>query len=159
MAQGDKAGEWASFLQYYHLYTMASGMNSPAIAAVWKEHSEEEREHAGRINARISQIGGVPANSPEKTARLGPLPFKEGHGMASQLRDDLVFERATISLYDEITRTCAFNDSTTRRLFESLLADENEHAEALSSFLFELDASTGQQIESAEKTEMKRRAA
>jgi bacterioferritin len=79
--------------------------------------------------------------------------------MASQLRDDLVFERATIGLYDEIIRTCSFNDSVTRRLFESLLADENEHAEELSSFLFELDASTGQQIESTEKTEMKRRAA
>ncbi len=76
--------------------------------------------------------------------------------MRDMLRTDLVYERQTIAFYNEIVRTCGFDDNETRVLFEGILRDENEHANELSNLLYQFDASTGRQIDTLHQEELKR---
>jgi bacterioferritin len=140
------AGEWASFLQYWHHYGMASDIHSAEVRDEWKEHAEDEYKHALMFMERIKQLGGVPANDPKQIDELNPSPFTAGHDLRSMIEADLVGERATIDFYSEAIRTCGFDDSATRVLFEEALSDECHHADELADFLFQYDASTGEQI-------------
>lgn len=140
------ASEWASFLQYWHHYTMASDIHSDEVRDIWKEHAEDEYQHALKFNQRINELGGVPANDPKQIDQLNPSPFTAGHDLRSMIEADLVGERATIMFYNDIVRLCGFDDNETRAIFEDALLDENDHANELSNLLFQYDASTGQQI-------------
>ena len=55
------------------------------------------------------------------------------------ITEDLVAERVAIDSYTEMIRYIAENDITTRRMLESILAVEEEHADDLASFLADLD--------------------
>jgi bacterioferritin len=140
------AGEWASFLQYWHHYSMASDIHSAEVADEWKEHAEDEYKHALMFMTRIKQLGGVPANDPEQIVELNPSPFTAGHDLRSMIEADLSGERATIEFYSEAVRICGFDDIETRSLFEQALHDECHHADELADFLYQFDASTGERI-------------
>jgi bacterioferritin len=140
------ASEWSSFLQYHHHYIMASDIHSAEIREMWQEHAEEEREHAQKIADRIDQLGGVPVHDPQQIAQLTPTPFEAGHDLRNMLEIDLVGERETILFYNEIVRTCGFDDNETRVLFENILLTESEHANEIANLLYQQDASTGKLI-------------
>lgn len=143
-----QAGEWTSFLQYWHHYFMASDIHSKEVQEVFEEHAQDEYDHARKIGDRIQQLGGVPCDNPEEILRLTPMPFEANHDMHSMLEADLIGERQTIDFYDEIIRTCGFDDNVTRLMFEGINAEEAEHANDFATLLFAFDGSTGQQIES-----------
>lgn len=142
------AGEWASFLQYWHHYAMASDIHSAEVADEWKEHAEDEYKHALMFMERIAQLGGVPANDPQQIVELNPSPYTAGHDLRSMIEADLSGERATIEFYSEAVRICGFDDNETRTLFEAALRDECHHADELADFLYQVDASTGERIPS-----------
>ncbi len=54
------------------------------------------------------------------------------------IREDLVAERIAIESYSEIIRWLGDNDPTTRNIYESILAVEEEHADDLLSLLRDL---------------------
>lgn len=143
-----QAGEWASFLQYWHHYFMASDIHSAEVRRLFKEHAEDEFEHARMFGERIQQLDGIPCDKPEDIARLTPAPTEYNHDLRSMIEADLIGERQTIDFYDEVIRTCGFDDNVTRRLFEHALEEEAEHADDWATLLFAIDGSTGQQIES-----------
>lgn len=143
-----QAGEWCSFLQYWHHYFMASDIHSVEVREVFKEHAKDEYDHAREIAERIQQLGGVPCDKPEEIARETPTPTEYNHDLRSMIEADLVGERSTIEFYNEIIRLCGFDDNETRRMFEDILREEDEHADDWADMLFAFDASTGQQIES-----------
>jgi bacterioferritin len=51
------------------------------------------------------------------------------------IREDLIAERIAVESYSEIVRYLSDNDPTSRRLMESILAKEEEHAEDMKSLL------------------------
>ena len=51
------------------------------------------------------------------------------------IREDLIAERIAVESYSEIIRYLADNDPTSRRMMESILAKEEEHAEDMSTLL------------------------
>ena len=55
------------------------------------------------------------------------------------IKEDLVAERIAIDSYTEMIRYIGDDDITTRRVLESILSVEEEHAEDLSSFLADMD--------------------
>jgi bacterioferritin len=55
------------------------------------------------------------------------------------IKEDLVAERVAIESYNEIIRWLGDGDPTTRRLMETILAVEEEHADDLLSLLADLD--------------------
>jgi bacterioferritin len=65
--------------------------------------------------------------------------YVEGTTLIEMIREDLVAERVAIDSYTEMIRFIGDDDITTRRVLESILAVEEEHAEDLSSFLSDMD--------------------
>jgi bacterioferritin len=148
LLQRAMASEWASFLQYWHHYFMASDIHSAEVKAVFKEHAEDEFEHARLIGDRIQQLGGVPVDKPDEIHRLTPTTTEYNHDLRSMMEADLVGERETIDFYDEIIRTCGFDDNVTRSTFDFIVKEEADHADDWATLLYAYDGSTGKQIQS-----------
>ena len=132
------ATEIVCVLRYKRHYFMAAGINAKSVAAEFLEHANEEQEHADRIAGRIVQLGGAPDLSPAGLATRSHSEYAEGENLVDMLQEDLVAERIAIETYREIVQYLGNEDPTTRRMMESILAVEEEHAEDLSTLLEEL---------------------
>lgn len=129
------ATELVCVLRYKRRYYMADGINAAPIAADFLQHAVEEQDHADQIAARIVQLRGEPDFNPETLTRRSHAEYTEGTDLESMLTEDLVAERVAIASYSEIARWLGDDDITTRRLIESIMAVEEEHAEDLLTFL------------------------
>jgi bacterioferritin len=132
------ATEIICVLRYKRHYFMASGINAKSIASEFLEHANEEQGHADLIATRIVQLGGAPDLSPAGLAQRSHSEYVEGHSIVQMLEEDLVAERIAIDTYREVVQYLGNDDPTTRRMIETILASEEEHAEDLSSLLEEL---------------------
>jgi len=133
------ATEIVCVLRYKRHYFMAQGIHSDPIAAEFLQHANEEQGHADQIASRIVQLGGAPNLNPDGLLTRSHSEYVEGQTLVDMIREDLVAERVAIDSYTEMIRYIAENDITTRRMLESILAVEEEHADDLSSFLADLD--------------------
>jgi bacterioferritin len=129
------ATEIVCVLRYRRHYFMAKGIHAQAVAQEFMEHSTEEQGHADQIAARIVQLGGAPNLNPEGLLTRSHAEYVEGTTLIDMIREDLVAERIAIDSYGEIIRYLGEDDPTSRRLMESILAVEEEHAEDLSTLL------------------------
>ncbi len=129
------ATEIVCVLRYMRHHYMASGIHSEAVAAEFREHANEEQQHADRIAARIVQLDGEPNFNPDGLSSRSHAEYVEGKNLGEMLRENLVAERIAIESYSEIIRYLGDKDPTTRRLMEEILAKEEEHAEDLQSLL------------------------
>lgn len=134
------ATEIVCVLRYKRHFFMASGINAQSVAAEFAQHAVEEQGHADAIATRIVQLGGAPNFSPDGLASRSHSEYVEGTTLVEMLREDLVAERVAIDSYGEMIRYLADNDPTTRRMLESILAVEEEHADDLSTLLQEMGA-------------------
>ena len=132
------ATEIVCVLRYKRHYYMASGIHAKSVAAEFLEHANEEQSHADEIATRIVQLGGAPDLSPGSLLARSHSEYVEGTDLVEMLEEDLVAERIAIDTYREIIQYIGNDDPTTRRMMESILAVEEEHAEDLSSLLEEL---------------------
>jgi bacterioferritin len=129
------ATELVCVLRYKRHYFMASGMNSDSVKEEFLEHAGEEQEHADSICTRIVQLNGAPNLNPEGMTSRSHSEYAEGSDLVAMLKEDLIAERIAIETYGEIIRWLGDADVTTRRLMESILEKEEEHAEDLASLL------------------------
>jgi bacterioferritin len=143
------ATEIVCVLRYKRHYYMASGINAKSVAAEFLEHANEEQAHADEIAMRIVQLGGAPNLSPQGLGQRAHSEYVEGGDLLDMIREDLVAERIAIDTYREIIQYLGNDDPSSRRMMESILAKEEEHAEDLSTLLAELDAGRGTQFASA----------
>jgi bacterioferritin len=134
------ATEIVCTLRYKYHYFMASGIHAKAVAAEFLEHSKEEQEHADRIAERITQLDGKPNLSPEGILSRSHAEYVEGNTLVEMIEEDLVAERIAIDSYREIIDYIGEDDPTSRRVMESILAVEEEHAEDLKTMLEDLGA-------------------
>jgi bacterioferritin len=132
------ATEIVCVLRYKRHYYMAAGIHAKSIAAEFLEHAAEEQTHADQIAARIVQLGGAPDFDPQGLQTRAHSQYVEGDNLVEMLEGDLIAERIAIDTYREIIQYLAHDDPTTRRMLESILASEEEHAEDLSTLLKEL---------------------
>jgi bacterioferritin len=133
------ATEIVCVLRYKRHYFMARGLNKDAVAAEFLQHADDEQGHADRIAERITQLGGSPDFNPEGLATRSHSEYKEGENLVDMIREDLVAERIAIESYTEIIRYFADNDPTTRRLMESILEKEEEHANDMQDLIDRLE--------------------
>jgi bacterioferritin len=138
------ATEIVCVLRYMHHYFMATGVHGKAAADEFKEHADEEREHADLLAERIQQLGGKPDFNPKSLLERSVSHYVEGESLADMIREDLVAERVVIDVYREMIRYFGDKDSTTRKLIEHLLAEEEEHASDLSDLMYIVNPSTGE---------------
>lgn len=127
------ATELVCVLRYRRHYHVAGGAVAEAIRGDLLQHADEEQGHADQLAQRIVELGGSPNFSPDGLAERGHWEYVEGETLADMLAEDLIAERIAIESYREIIQYLGTRDSTTRRLFESILAVEEEHAEDLRS--------------------------
>ena len=129
------ATELVCVLRYKRHYYMAEGINSAPVAAEFLQHATEEQGHADQIAARIIQLQGEPDFNPATLVQRSHAEYVPGTDLISMITEDLVAERVAIASYTEIVRWLGDTDVTTRRMMESILAVEEEHADDLLTFL------------------------
>ena len=125
-------------LRYKRHYYMATGINAPQAQQEFLQHANDEQMHADQIAARIVQLGGEPNFSPEGLASRSHAEYVEGESLEEMIKEDLVAERVAIDSYGEMIRYLGDRDPTTRRMLETILAAEEEHAEDLASLLAQM---------------------
>jgi bacterioferritin len=129
------ATEIVCVLRYKRHYYMAKGIHAKSVAAEFLEHAGEEQGHADEIAARIVQLGGAPNLNPDGLASRSHSQYHDGDDLAEMLKEDLIAERIAIDTYRDIIIYLGNDDPTTRRMMEGILANEEEHAEDLSTLL------------------------
>jgi len=81
------------------------------------------------------QLGGQPDFDPAGLASRSHSEYKAGTSLQDMIKEDLIAERIAIESYSEMVAFLEGKDATTRRMLESILAVEEEHAEEMSSML------------------------
>jgi len=132
------ATELVCVLRYKRHFYMAEGLNSGPVAAEFLQHANEEQGHADRIAARIVQLQGEPDFNPSTLVARSHAEYVPGNDLVDMIREDLVAERVAIASYQEVIRWLADADTTTRRMLEDILGNEEEHADDLLNLLKEL---------------------
>ncbi len=130
------ATELVCVLRYKFHYFMATGIHSQAAKAEFLEHANEEQQHADQIAERIKQLGGKPEMNPADLTGRSHSEYKEGTSVSDMLKEDLIAERIAIESYRDMVRFFGDKDPTTRRMLESILAMEEEHADDIADLLF-----------------------
>ena len=123
-----RARELAVTVQYMRQHYMAAGMASATVADIFKDIAKTEMEHAESLGERITYLGGVATTKPD--------PIKTAADLKQMIQDDLAAENEAVAMYRDIIKLCADEgDTTSRRMMEELLEDEEEHVDQFQKLL------------------------
>lgn len=125
---------WARYQQHA---IVAAGINRAQVAAEFSEHAASEMGHAMAAAERVNQLGGTPDLSLAGASERSHTEYRtfDDTDLVGMLKENLVAERIVIQTYQEVIRWIGDDDPTTRRMLESILADEEEHADDLLDLL------------------------
>ena len=129
------ATELVCVLRYKRHHFMAAGLASAKIAEEFMVHANEESAHADRIAKRIVQLGGEPDFSPSTLLARSHAEYDDSNDLKTMVRVNLIAERVAVETYHQMIALIGDKDSTTRRMLEDILADEEEHADELADWL------------------------
>ena len=129
------ATEWVCVLRYYRHYFTAKGMLADAVKGQFLEHAQQEQAHAEQLAERIVQLGGEPDLNPDTLTRRSHAEYKEGSDLRDMVKENLVAERIAIDSYREMINYIGDRDTTTKRILEAILAQEEEHADEFADLL------------------------
>jgi bacterioferritin len=122
-------GELTAINQYFIHAKMQANWGYKRLADASRDESIDEMKHAEKVMERILYFDGTP-----NMQRLSPVRVGETPG--EQLRLDLELEKEAIPrLNAGIAAAVAAGDNGTRELLESILVDEEEHADWLETQL------------------------
>ena len=115
-------------IQYIWQHVTVRGIHTESVGGVFKSFGITEMKHAEMIAERLDYLGG------HLTTK--PAPIEVGDSMMDMLKIDKKAEEVGIALYNEIIKLAdKEGDVVTRKLFESILADEEEHHNTFSTLL------------------------
>jgi len=129
------ATEWVCVLRYYRHFYMAKGMLADSVKAEFLEHAQQEQAHAALLSERIVQLGGEPDLNPDTLTARAHAEYKEGGNLRDMVRENLIAERIAIDSYREMINFIGDKDTTTKRILEQILAQEEEHADDFADML------------------------
>ncbi len=129
------ATELVCILRYKRHYFTATGINAEAIANEFNVHAQEELAHADMIAARIVQLGGEPDFAPDTLKLRSHADYAPCLDLDEMVKENLVAERIAIDAYHALINYIGDKDPTTRRMLESIMAQEEEHADELSDWI------------------------
>lgn len=129
------ATELVCVLRYRRHHFAARGMHADHIAAEFLVHATEEQQHADMLAERIVQLQGMPDFNPEGLTSRSHAEYVEGTDLRDMVKEDLVAERIAIDSYREMIAYVGDKDPTTRRILETILAVEEQHADDLSDWM------------------------
>ena len=135
LLNGALATELVCVLRYKRHHFTAHGMASPAIAAEFMVHANEEAAHADLIARRIVQLGGEPDFAPDTLLARSHADYDTSSDLKAMVKANLVAERIAVEAYRQMIALIGDKDPTTKRMLEGILADEEEHADELKDLL------------------------
>ena len=135
LLNGALATELTCVLRYRRHHFMADGLESPTIAEEFLVHANAELSHADRLAQRIVQLGGEPDFNPAGLLERSHADYDAVNDLKGMIRSNLIAERVAVETYRQMIKLVADKDSTTRRLLEDILADEEEHADELKDWM------------------------
>lgn len=125
------AREMQVSIQYLWQHVLWRGVKGFAVKDKLKAIAIVEMKHAEAIAERLAYFGGTPTTKPE--------PIVVGETLKEMLEQDAKDEEGAIELYKQIIEIARKEgDETTRRLFEGILEDEEEHYDTFTSLLEEI---------------------
>jgi len=117
-------------IQYMWQHVTVIGINAESVGGVFKKIAITEMKHAEAIGERLDYLGGALTTKPS--------PIEIGRSVKEMLKMDKKAEEGAIKLYKEIIAMAAKeNDVVTKRLFETILSEEEEHHNQFSTLLEE----------------------
>ncbi len=126
--------ELTAINQYFIHAKMQDNWGYQRLAAHSRDESIDEMRHAETITERILYLEGHP-----NLQRLGSVQV--GQTVPEQMRLDLDLEYAAIERLNRcVVAAREANDNGSRDLFETLLVDEEEHADWLETQLGAIEA-------------------
>jgi len=118
-------------IQYMWQHVLWRGAKGFAVQEELKKIAVTEMKHAEAIAERLAYLGGEPTTKPE--------PIFVGKSLKEMIEQDRKDEEGAIELYKKIIQKAREEgDETTRRLFGSILVDEEEHHDFFTSLLEEI---------------------
>ena len=129
------ATELVCILRYKRHSFMAAGIYAEPIAQEFATHASEEQAHADLLAARIVQLGGAHDFSPDGLSKRSHADYVECDTLKEMIQENLVAERIAIDIYREMVRWFGDDDSTTKRMLEGILSQEEEHADDMADLL------------------------
>ncbi len=115
-------------IQYIWQHVTVTGINSESVGGIFKSIAIVEMKHAEAIAERLDYLGGKLTTKPS--------PIEVGKGIKEMLELDKKAEEGAIKLYREIIALAAKeNDVVTRKLFEDILSQEEDHHNQFSTLL------------------------
>jgi len=122
------AKELTVSIQYMWQHVQEKGTTGETLKDTLRKISIVEMKHAEDIADRLNYLGGIPTTQPD--------PIDVGNTIHEMIQFDKKQEEDAIRLYKSIVDLANHeNDSVTRRLFESILAQEEEHHDFFSRVL------------------------
>ena len=121
--------EMSASVQYMVQAEMCAAWGYQRLSALTKGRAIEEMRHAERLIERVIFLDGIPNVTVPLTPRVGA-------DVPKQLAIDLEDETNAIKMYNDAARICReAGDAGSKDLFESLLHDEERHADFLEAQL------------------------
>jgi bacterioferritin len=118
-------------VQYMWQHVMWKGVKAFAVKGELKTAGITEMKHAEAIAERLAFFGGTPTTKPE--------PIFVGTTLKQMLTQDKKDEEGAIKLYKQIIEvTVKEKDTTSQKMFEGILADEEGHLDTFTGLLEEI---------------------
>ncbi|MBA4696788.1 MAG: bacterioferritin [Legionella sp.] len=128
-------------LRYKKHYFKAMELGASIASQEFLEHSNQEQEHADTIAERIVQLGGEPDYNPSHIVSRAHANYVDCGTVKEMIRENLIAERIAIDIYRKMVQFIGDADPTTRKIIETILAVEEEHADDLLDLAAEYDLS------------------
>ncbi len=116
-----RSAELGAITQYMNHHYEAKGLDSVGVKDIFRKQAIDEMKHAELLAERVTALGGIPT--------LKSAQVRRGGTVQEMLKADVELERRAVERYKKQIKLCEeLGDSTTRRLLEDILMDEEAHA-------------------------------
>lgn len=129
------ATEIVCVLRYTMNAIAATGISSDSVKKEFEEHAREEQQHMRAVAERVNQLGGTPNFNPEGLTTRSASQYAVGQNLVEMIKENLIAERIACEHYRELIRFFGEKDPTTRVMMESILTNEEEHANDMHDLL------------------------
>ncbi len=133
--------EWLAYYQYWVGSKVVKGPMKDAVIAELTLHATEELSHAELLSTRIIQLGGTPVLTPEDWFKLTNCGYDKPDDAYVEeiLNQNIKGEQCAIKVYSELLDITRVADPVTYNIILTILSQEVEHEEDLSSLREDLE--------------------
>ncbi len=127
--------EWLAYYQYWVGAKVVKGPMKDAVIAELSLHATEELSHAELLSTRIIQLGGTPVLSPEDWITMTNCGYDKPDDpyVEEILNQNIKGEQCAIRVYSNLLDITREADPVTYNIILTILSQEVEHEEDLSS--------------------------